>query len=310
MRYRLTSGLATRLAAAMAVLCAIPSQVRAWDEDRVSSEIQPYFGVWAGSYMVNTDDLYSVVNDVDQKTLGSDFFLPVLPAGGLSFGVAYSRLHVGINAGYQLVDGNSSGREAQMSTRRWYTKYQYQLFPVDLNVDVALLPNHFPVNLLVGGSAGIGLLGMRSPQAKTYYTEKNGTKTDSVVTTHYNEMNYTNAILATAYVGARINLARRLNLEGQIGWRNLTADAVEMGSVVNGRTSTERYSPSGSDTLVERKFEGIPVNLSGAYFRADLRWTFASKVERDEEQRTVQRVRDVREALALAALRPYRVSAR
>lgn len=316
MRYRLTSGLATRLAAAMAVLCAIPSQVRAWDEERVSSELQPYFGVWLGSYMVKTQDLYLIVNDPDEKTLGSDFFLPVVPAGGVSLGVAYSRLHVGINAGYQLVDGNSSAREAQMKARGWYSKYQYQLFPVDMNVDVALLPNHYPVNLLIGGSLGIGFLGMRSPQAKSYHLEKSALSTDSVivndsvVSTHYNEMNYTNAILATGFLGARINLGQRLNLEGQIGWRSLTTDAVEMGRVVNGRTSEERFVPSGSTTPAEKTFEGVPLDLSGAYFRVDLRWTFASQVEREADQRTVMRVREVRDAMALAALRPYRVSAR
>ncbi|HOX52293.1 MAG TPA: hypothetical protein PKY05_12450, partial [Fibrobacteria bacterium] len=134
MRHCLTSGLATRLAAALAVLCAIPTQVRAWDEDRVSSEIQPYFGIWAGTYMVNTDDLYTNVGDKGKTVLGDDFFLDVLPAGGVSLGVAYSRLHTGLNIGYQLIDG-ASGKDKALAKLGLYSKYQYQVIPVDLSVD-------------------------------------------------------------------------------------------------------------------------------------------------------------------------------
>lgn len=305
MRYRLTSGLATRLAAAMAVLCAIPSQVRAWDEERVSSELQPYFGVWVGSYMVNTADLYTAVYDDEKKILGNDFFMGVLPAGGLSFGVAYSRLHIGINGGYQLVDGNSSGREAQMKAAGMYTKYQYQVIPVDIGVDVALLRNEMPVNLLVGGSVGVGFIGVRQPYQTLRIEYEENKKRVVEDRFYYNEWNYTNALLATLYLGARINLGRRLNLEGQLGWRSLTSDEMELGN--NAYTAREAtYRPNDTTYTLEP----IPLNLSGAYFRVDLRWTFASQVEREADQRTVMRVREVRDAMALAALRPYRVSAR
>lgn len=303
MRYRLTSGLATRLAAAMAVLCAIPSQVRAWDEERVSSEIQPYFGVWAGTYMINPDDLYTNVGDKDQKVLGDNFFMKVLPAGGISLGVAYSRVHAGVNVGYQLLDG-ASGKEKDLAKLGLYSKYQYQVIPIDLSLDVAMFPNHFPVNLLLGGSVGIGLMGIRNPYTSLGRLEG----TDTIITYYYNDWTYSNALLATGYIGARINLARRLNLEGQLGWRVLKSDAMELGDgMVTGRLSEIRIDSTRAMTST---IEPAPMDLSGAYFRADLRWTFASQVEREEDKRTVQRVRDVREALALAALRPYRVSAR
>ncbi|MBK8802978.1 MAG: hypothetical protein IPN71_13180 [Fibrobacteres bacterium] len=303
MRYRLTSGLATRLAAAMAVLCAIPSQVRAWDEERVSSEIQPYFGVWAGTYMVNTDDLFANVDPRAKDTLGDDFFMKVIPAGGLSFGVAYSRVHVGINVGYQLLDG-ASNRKTELAKLGMFSKYQYQVIPVDLSLDVAMFPNEFPINLLLGGSAGIGFVGFRNP----FTVLRRSEGTDIILTHYYNDWTYSNALLATGYVGGRINLGRRLNLEGQIGWRVLQSDAMELGEgMVKARLAETRID---STLKATETYEPAPFDLSGAYFRADLRWTFASKVEREADQRTVSRVRDVREALALAALRPYRVSAR
>ncbi|MBK9576088.1 MAG: hypothetical protein IPK50_23175 [Fibrobacterota bacterium] len=304
MRYRLTSGLATRLAAAMAVLCAIPSQVRAWDEERVSSEIQPYFGVWAGSYMANTDDLFYQVGDKEKKILGDDYFLKVVPAGGVSFGAAYGRVHAGVNVGYQMLDG-ATNKEKELSSIGLYSKYQYQVIPIDISLDVAMLRNEAPVNLLLGGSFGIGLVGIRNP----FTALGSRDSLDTLVSFYYNDWSYTNALLATGYVGARINLARRLNLEGQIGWRVLKSDAMELGeSKVTGRADEARRHVDS--TRWRFSYAPVPIDLSGAYFRADLRWTFASQVERDEEKRTVQRVRDVREALALAALRPYRVSAR
>lgn len=303
MRYRLTSGLATRLAAAMAVLCAIPSQVRAWDEDRVSSQIQPYFGIWAGSYMVNTDDLYSQVGDKDKKVLGEDMFLKVVPAAGLSLGVAYSRVHVGLNAGYQLLDG-ATNKEKDLAKLGLYSKYQYQVIPVDLSLDVAMLRNESPVNLLLGGSVGLGFIGIRNP----FTTLRRLEGADTVTTLYYNDWTYSNAILATGYLGARINLGRRLNLEGQLGWRVLKSDAMEIGDgMVKARLSEIRSDTAGNVTT---SVEPAPLDLSGAYFRADLRWTFASQVEREEEQRTVNRVREVRDALAAAALRRTVVAAR
>ncbi|HOX51671.1 MAG TPA: hypothetical protein PKY05_09300, partial [Fibrobacteria bacterium] len=130
----------------------------------------------------------------------------------------------------------------------------------------------------------------------------------TVVTFYYNDWTYSNALLATGYIGARINLGRRLNLEGQLGWRVLQSDAMELGDgMVTGRLSEIKTDSAGKSTMF---IEPAPLDLSGAYFRVDLRWTFASQVEREADQRTVLRAREVRDALALAALRPYRVSAR
>ena len=286
MRNRLTSGLLPRLAAAAAMLAALPSVVGAWDEDRVQSELQPYFGFWAGAYMVNNDDLNELVD------ANYDGFNSVVPAAGMSFGMAYSRYHVGVNAGYQLLNGGKLDA-TRMATRKYFSDYYYQLIPVDVNIDVALLPNEYPVNLLLGGSAGVGIIGIKSPIAVTSHMED----TLTVLTYHYNEWQYSGTLLATAYLGARINLARRLNLEAQLGWRVLTADEINLGDgKYLARPQEVEVTPSGVPTT--RSMEAIPLNLSGAYFRADIRWTFASQAEKDEDRSAVRR-REMAERMAM-----------
>lgn len=302
MRYRLTSGILPSLAVVASMISLAPTASHAWDEDRVSSEIQPYFGVWLGTYMVNTDDLYdNVLQPGMKKALGDDYFSTVRPAAGLSLGVAYSRLHVGINAGYQLADGNTAGdskKQGVLKAAGYFSKYEYQLFPIDLSVDVALLRNESPINLLVGGSLGLGLMGFRLPYSELARIDS----TDTVYTKYYNEWAYTNALLGTAYFGARINLARRLNLEGQIGWRFLTTDGIYLGN--GGVVARPDEMTIDSAGRVNVSLAPIPVNLSGAYFRADLRWTFASQVQREEE-RDADRARRVFLSRA-TALRPTR----
>lgn len=286
MRNRLTFGLLPRFAAAAAMLFALPTVVGAWDEDRVQSQIQPYFGFWAGAYMVNTDDLNALVDDK------YDGFTAVMPAAGMSFGVAYSRYHVGVNAGYQLINGGKLDA-VRMATGKYFSDYYYQVIPVDVNLEVALLPNEYPVNLLLGGSVGLGIVGIKNPIAVTGHMED----TMMVLTHHYNEWEYGGALLGTAFLGARINLARRLNLEGQLGWRVLNADGISLGDgKYLARDKEEEVTPSGVSTV--RSMETVPLDLSGAYFRADMRWTFASQAEKDEDRVSARR-REMAERLAM-----------
>jgi hypothetical protein len=295
MRNRLTSGLLPRLAITAAMLAVLPSLVCAWDEDRVQSQIQPYFGVWGGVYMVERQDLRLLV---DSTT--NDFFSAARPAMGLSMGVAYGRLHVGINGGYQLIDGDYNPMTIRHSSpNQAYTYisksfyYRYQVIPIDISIDVALLPNEYPVNLLLGGSVGLGLVGMQMP-FKSLIEYQDTTMT---VTELDNDWNYNNAMLATGYLGARINLARRLNLEGQIGYRFLKSNEVEMGhgyELVRPLSTT--YDDSGS--VVEQSKASIPIDLSAPYVRVDIRWTFASESEKDVD-RSAARSKEMTERLAM-----------
>jgi hypothetical protein len=294
MRNRLTSGRISRLAAAAAMLAALPSVVGAWDEDRVQSQIQPYFGGWAGMYMVDKQDMKELIG------VGDDFFASALPAAGLSLGVAYGRLHVGVNGGYQLLDGDYSTVKTQNAAKtityinnQYY--YRYQVIPIDLNIDVALLQNESPVNFLLGGSVGLGLVGMQLP----YRTITTMVDTANTRYSYYNnDWNYNNFLLATAYAGARINLARRLNLEAQIGYRVLKSSEIELG---NGyqlvRTNSLTVADSSGDIVAETH-QNIPVSLSSFYLRADIRWTFASQAEKDEDRAAARR-KEMSERLAM-----------
>ena len=293
MRIRLTSGLLTPLAVAGAVLCTLPSNARAWDEDRVQSEIQPYFGAWAGMYLVNTQDINDLVSY--SKPLPSDFFSGQRPALGGSLGVAYGRMHVGLNGGYQLIDGDllpANMADGSMS-KTYY--YRYQVIPLDVNIDVALLPNKTPVNLLVGGSLGIGLVGMQLP---FYQLAKAVDTTHTMVTSYHNDWNWNNYLLATIYAGARINLARRLNLEAQIGWRFLKSDEVDLSHGYQLQQTFQTTVLDSTGKITSKTYNNIPIDLSAAYVRADIRWTFSSEQERDEAQ-SAQRVRAIHDILAM-----------
>jgi hypothetical protein len=298
MRNRLTSGLLPRLAVTAALLGVLPSLVGAWDEDRVQSQIQPYIGAWGGLYMVDRQDLNTLIPGTP-----NDFFASALPAAGLSLGVAYSRLHLGINGGYQLIDGDYGPTNKTTLLKNgtpitWYTRnyyYRYQVIPLDINLDVALLPNRYPVNLLIGGSVGIGLVGMQLPIMTTWY------QLDSLHTvyrSHTNDWNYSNFLLATGFVGARINLARRLNLEGQIGYRILRSDEIELGKGVPLQRTYETTLVDSTSLVSDTKTTQIPVSLSSVYLRADIRWTFASEAEKDVD-RSAARSKEMSERLAM-----------
>ena len=296
MRIRLTSGLLTPLAVAGAVLCTLPSSARAWDEDRVQSEIQPYFGAWAGMYLVNHQDLDDLVSN-NKAQLSSDFFSGQRPALGGSLGIAYGRLHVGLNGGYQMIDGDylpaSVAKTDSSLTSNYY--YRYQVIPLDINIDVALLPNKTPVNLLVGGSVGVGLVGMQLPiQALSTSVDSLHTRTSY----YHNDWNWNNYLLATIYAGARINLARRLNQEAQIGWRFLKSDEVDLshGYVLQQTFQNTIVDSTGKSS--SKTYSNIPIDLSAAYVRADIRWTFSSQQERDEAA-TAERVRLVHDLVAM-----------
>ena len=298
MRNRLTSGLISRLAVAAAMLASVPSMVGAWDEDRVASQIQPYMGAWAGMYMVERQDLKDLIPGTPD-----DFFSSVRPAAGVSLGVAYSRLHVGINGGYQLIDGdygptNSSSTLANGEKITWLARsyyYRYQVIPLDISIDAAMLPNESPINFLIGASVGIGLVGIQLPIMTTARWIDTA---HTSYTTHSNEWNYNNFLMATGYVGARINLARRLNLEGQLGYRVLKADEVQLGKGAQLVKTYETTRVDSSAKISSGTTTSIPISLSSAYVRADIRWTFSSQSQRDED-RASQRSLEMTQRLAM-----------
>lgn len=285
MRIRRTSGILTRLAVAGTALCTFAGTASAWDEERIQNEIQPYFGVWGGMYMVETHDLERVAGVSDK------FFSPVLPAIGGSLGVAYGRLHVGFNSGYQLIDGDRTAPGA------YY--YRYQVVPTDLSIDVALLPNETPINLLVGASVGLGLVGIQNPISVIKETVDS---THTRYSYYGNDWNWNNFLLSTFYAGARINLARRLNLEGQLGYRVLKSSEFELGNSEELAQVVKETVVDSSGKVQSKQLGHIPVDLSNFYLRLDARWTFASGAERDEA-RAAERVRRMNEILALSPAR-------
>jgi hypothetical protein len=309
MRIRSNSGMISRLALAGTALCTLASTASAWDEDRIQNQLQPYFGVWAGMYMVDTRDLNDLgavpkTTTTAGKALPSDYFNSILPAFGGSLGVAYGRLHLGLNGGYQMIDGGVypyttsytvGASTYQIRTSNYY--YRYQVVPLDLGLDVALLPNETPVNLLVGGSMGLGLVGMQLPFANLFSSPDSAHIT---ITSYSNDWTWSNFLLATGYLGARINLANRLNLEGQVGYRILRSDEVEIAH--GGKYAKTNSWTYTNDTLAKLTSTGngsTPIDLSNFYLRVDARWTFASGEERDEA-RSAARARRMREIMALS----------
>lgn len=310
MRIRTTSGLFSRLALAGAVLCTLPSAALAWDEDRIQNELQPYFGVWAGMYMIDTKDLKDL-GAAGTKELSSKHFGTVLPALGGSLGVAYGRLHAGLNGGYQLLSGKAypyntyqriGSTDYPIRTSSYY--YRYQVIPVDANLDVALLPNETPVNLLVGGSVGIGFVGMQLPFANLVSYPDTAHIT---LTSYRNDWNWSNFLLATVYTGARINLARRLNLEGQIGYRVLKSDEVEIAHKAEYVRTNEMTFVDSTGVQSGGNTGHAPIDLSNFYLRVDARWTFASDAERDEAK-SAERARRIHEILAMTPARLQQVA--
>jgi len=268
-----------RLAAAASLVALCAGTTPAYDEESVQDQLQPYFGVWLGMYQVETMDLEYLVarhKGVDDPKL--DIFNPVLPAGGISLGVAYGRLHVGINGGYQLRDGDEFSK-AKQAEYGIHESFKYEVYPIDVSLDLALLPNEYPINMLIGGSVGAAIFRFQNPFLYETRLEEDG----RIYYPKENTWETSNFSLATSYVGARINLARRLNLEGQLGYRFLRTDGI----TTDGPDPMQPKRINVSDTIAT--LSPLPVDLSGAYLRADLRWTFASKADRERDARYEER---------------------
>jgi hypothetical protein len=279
-----------RLAVVAALVASSAGLANALDEESVADNLQPYIGGWVGMYQVNTDDLELMVaknrgNGVSPRVAD---FTGIVPVGGISMGVAHGRLHLGANLGYQLRNGGDLSKSLQTSLAL-HPGFRYEVIPLDVNVDLAMLPNEYPVNLLVGGSAGIGFTRIQNP-----FKELSVIKgTDTTTYQKDNEFYTNNFVLATGYIGARINLARRLNLEGQVGYRLLSTDAVEFGEDPY-PAQLDNYTVDSSGNIKGIGLKPIEVDLSGLYARVDLRWTFASKAEKERSARLEKR----RESLA------------
>lgn len=285
-----------RLAAAASLVALCAGTTSAYDEETVGDNLQPYLGVWLGMYQVETMDLeYAVARGLGTDQPRIDIFNPLLPAGGVSLGVAYGRVHAGVNVGYQLRDGDDIPKKYRDSIMMssgeslLHESFRYEVIPVDVNVDLAVLPNEYPINLLIGGSAGIGFVNIQNPvRAVRVTTIQEDGSSSSVLDFRDNSWNTYSFTLATAYVGARINLARRMNLEGQLGYRILRTDGLEGGDDA-GWDQVDSYNLDSLGNRVSDNHSPLPVDFSGAYLRVDLRWTFASKADKEREARLEER---------------------
>lgn len=302
------------LAAFMAGLVGVP---QAYDNEQVQSHLQPFVGAYLGLYKPNKSDLQNMVS-------GSTSFSTVMPGGGLELGVAYDRFHVGFAVGYQPANnGNVSGAAPEYfptpayTTKdqvthlasdsgtsvivlanspqkyNYYSKYSYDMLPLEAFVDMTLFKNSSAVNFLIGGSAGISFVSLTLPypvyavasgDTTRYFLGTNGTDHESL-------FNF------SGYVGARINLADRLNLEGQLGWRYAFTNEIYVSDMDadlrRNNSGLEVISSNNCPSCVESAKSVTSTNqrldLSGPYARVDLRWTFASQSEKDMDRTSSRR---------------------
>lgn len=280
------------IAAALGVL-AVPSQ--AWDEDEVKEHMKPFLGGYLGVYQIGEEDL-------DYAVAGPNDFNDFMPVGGVSLGIAYKRIHTGLQVGYQLLDASpvQTDRDGD-GDADYYPKYKYDATPIEGFAELSVLPGRMPVNLLIGGSFGVALVRIQQP-AKGWSVATSDTSVE--YTFDNNDFDLANFMTGTAYAGARINIYNTLILQGQVGWRMLKSDGVtieatgdhwgyESGFVVSGSGDSIRTT----STIDSRRFD-----LSGAFARVDLRWAFSSQFEKD--QRSTDRERISRgERMALAEVR-------
>ncbi|MCB9496050.1 MAG: hypothetical protein H6686_04090 [Fibrobacteria bacterium] len=287
-----------RLAVLASILASTAGLASAYDEETIGDHLQPFIGGWVGMYQVDTKDLeYMVARSMGQKSPRLDVFLPVVPAGGVTMGVAYGRLHLGANLGYQLRDGGdfSAAKQAQYGI---HPSFRYEVVPLDFSLDLAMLPNEYPINFLIGGSGGIGFTRIQNPFPALVVREmgEDGTITSTKVYPKDNVWETNNFALATGYVGARINLLQRLNLEGQIGYRLLRTDAVQSDEGPDPyQISHFNVDSAGNSTA---SLKPIPIDLSGAYLRVDLRWTFASKAQKERQAALERRRKQLQSMVA------------
>jgi hypothetical protein len=304
------------LAAFLAGFAGVP---QAYDDEMVQSHLQPFVGAYVGLYKPNTDDLQNMVP-------GDNKFSSVMPNGGLEMGVAYDRFHVGISVGYQPTShGDLTAAEAVANTvsypesftnvrkdaitknpsdsstyvivvSKWgnypyYTNYSYDMLPIELFLDATVFKNSSAINFLIGGSVGISFVSLTLPypvytvlsgDTLRYFKGTNGSDHEALINT-------------SGYLGARINLADRLNLEGQVGWRFAFTNEI----YVNDMDANLLKNNQGV-TLIQTnygyydKVKAAPatnqrLDLSGPYARVDLRWTFASQSEKEMDRTSSRR---------------------
>lgn len=280
-----------RLAVVAALVASSAGLANALDEESVADNLQPYIGGWLGMYQIQTNDLeYAVARGLGEPGPKMDLFSSMLPNGGISMGVAHGRLHLGVNLGYQLRDGDDIPAKIKNElsvdgVTMLHPSFRYEAFPLDINFDLAMLPNEYPVNFLVGASGGISFVSIQNPlrAVAVYYPDGR-----VVVDPRENTWNTYNFVLATGYLGARINLARRLNLEGQVGYRLMKTDGLEGGADA-GWDKKDSYTIDSLGNKIGDNLTPLPVDLSGAYARVDLRWTFASKAEKERSAKLEKR---------------------
>jgi len=315
------------LAAFMAGLAGVP---QAYDDEQVQSHLQPFVGAYLGLYKPNKSDLQNMVS-------GSTSFSTVMPGGGLELGVAYDRFHVGFAVGYQPANnGNPSGAtpdyyptptyttkdqithqasdssttvivlKSSSSPYSYYSKYSYDMLPLEVFVDMTLFKNSSAVNFLIGGSVGISFVSLTLPYP--VYSVASGDTTRYFLGT--NGTDHESLFNFSGYVGARINLAHRLNLEGQLGWRYAFTNEIYVSDMDadlrRNNSGLELIGSSGGLSYYESAKSVTSTNqrldLSGPYARIDLRWTFASQSEKDMD-RTSSRREELQGAMLASALR-------
>jgi hypothetical protein len=198
-----------------------------------------------------------------------------------------------------MADGKTLTAAQQASTTEGlFPNYQYEVIPLDISLDLAMLPNEYPVNFLLGASIGTAFVNMQLPiKSVTYYKDT----TAREIHVYDNTWQTFNFLTGSAYAGARINLLRRLNLEAQAGWRllrnsNLASDGDAWNAL--GGTKLQKDS-TGAWIPYMPVLNALPIDLSGLYVRVDVRWTFASQADKEKVSLLQDRPRMMAERMAL-----------
>lgn len=311
-----------------AALLGVATLGHAYDEDHVQAHLQPFVGGYVGLYQNNLDDLNKIAANKDD-------FLKLVPNAGLSLGVAYDRFHAGFSVGYQLpnsstvtpdtaffpigysrvrkdqVTGNPADssayviRVSQVQALPYFKKYSYDLVPMEAFAEVTMFKNSSYVNFLMGGSVGVTYSTINLPMS--VYVVNSGDTTKFYRGTNITE--HETLFNSSVYLGARINIAERLNLQGSIGWRFQFTDEIyvsDMDSYLLNSDAEAHYHVGKDYGWIDNVYEGAVarqrLDLSGAFVRADLRWTFASQSEKDADRATMRR-QEIRDAQIASAYR-------
>jgi len=160
---------------------------------------------------------------------------------------------------------------------------------------MTVFKNSAAVNFLIGGSIGAGLVSLTRP-TPVYFMRVDDTLKYFRGTGGQNGNEKEALFLYSAYAGLRINIAERLNLQGSIGWRGAFTDALYSADCdcEDYATNYDRIVLDPQTGVIKAYASEVPirkyrVDLSGAYLRADLRWTFASQSEKDIDRATTRR---------------------